>query len=689
MTALFWRFSCVCFMVVVIGCFGVVQAFDIAIYFDARSGPNWRMDNSDSLFCCCPGTTRQTVLSNIGANNEQQVFDWFRDMGVNYIVTYYPFGGDLQDLHARDLHGMKILNDSYPDTAFKYLEAQYRDVFVGDREDKYVNDDNSSWGPGAVGRYNDTLHVYVLQMQQSLATTMWRPQSELGAWTGWDRREARMSGNVYMPMHFRILCNLVPTDPPPPANRPIAEFCWIVKNTNGPGWWRYPAHVFRAGDFTTGPDSLDQIEFTIDPSPAGGNVFGLLNDDFSPTIPTESADRHSFDSGSLDETSSSHSYGGWAVPVRMSMYYEGDNQTFQIYEISVWDEGYHRLWVSADTTAFFSALRSAFSYQHDFTGDSLFAGWYFDEWIQPEQLKSFVKVNKIIAGTVTNTMFINGQPGYDNCSACYRNQLFEQMSQQSVSLNVHMDEFYIYGGARAYSPIIRYMYTDTSSEGPYFNPLGSHPADQTVLATQSLQAAIDERLWGEVPVADAYSLPINRDNVQHLSLLDQIAFVHEDPNRKFWAMIQGDDDDPNDSASCCWIIRQPTPNEVKLSAWLAVACNADGILWYPVKFAAGLLRWYPDMADQCGGLDNLANRPIDSVGTTDRYLAAKKVGNDIQYIAPILDGLEFVKTYASRAFETNYPNATYAATALDTLANVTWCANDRRAVQAIRSYALE
>ncbi|HEY3296163.1 MAG TPA: hypothetical protein VGL38_12060 [bacterium] len=472
------------------------------------------------------------------------------------------------------------------------------------------------------------------------------------------------------------------------------------RDTNGDGtidwhgWWQYPVQALTVDSFRNGPDSLDVINFTIDPHPGATGSYTLLDDQFNTT--ENDSDRHTFGGGSLDENSDRHYFnGGWGVPVRMCINYAGDNQTFQIYEVQVWDEGYHRLFSAPpDTISHYrNVIANAFRQQRGIYGDTVFAGWYYDEWpqgqtmIQTEPLKSFVKVNRILQDAGLPTLWTNGQAGWPGCNGCLRNELFQQMSDQSVSMPVHMDEFYLYGGGRSCDINFRDFYTNPESDCTYIVWSGC-PNDR-VQGTKSLQCTIDEHLWGDSIIMQTYPMPMNSGWAGlHLGLLDQIAFVREDPTRKFWAMIQGDDDDPNDS-TCegCWIIRQPTPNEVKLSAWLAVACDVDGILWYPVNFAAGLLRWNHPRADECGVSNNLAHT-TSSVDTASdgRYSAAKKAGNDILEVERTLESLEFVKTYASRAYETNYPNATYAATQPDTLSRFPSLPLQNRYVSQIQAF---
>ncbi|HEY3296164.1 MAG TPA: hypothetical protein VGL38_12065 [bacterium] len=220
MHRLIWRFSCVLLPVILLYCGHGAQAFDIAVYFDARSGVNYRCQVYDSSFCYWnEHVPRATAIGNIGPANEQQVFNWFSEMGVTHVIPYYPFADDFTADFWHNLHGIKILNSSYPAEAFKYLEAQNRDIIVRDANNQYVHSDN--WkSPVADSTCGDSL---VVQRRSALGDTMWQPQSDLGVWAGWNRREALLGWDVFMPMHFRITCNLVKNGNPP-GYQQIASF---------------------------------------------------------------------------------------------------------------------------------------------------------------------------------------------------------------------------------------------------------------------------------------------------------------------------------------------------------------------------------------------------------------------------------------------------------------------------------
>ena len=655
------RFALILLLLMLFGGIWELQAFDIAVYMDGRSGVNWRSQSSDSMMC--GQIARQTAIENI--DNQEALFQWLDSMRVTCLIPLYPFADDF-DYFAMCYSGpMKIYNYAWPVETYKYLEAQNRDFFPWDQSNRYVDDGNLSWkafvtkvarpvGP------NQT-DVQVLEANSSVADTMWRATSDLGIWQGWDRRDGPVHGKIYMPMHFRITCNLIPDSTDPPSEtQEIATFYWLVANdSDGNGqvdsWWRYPAHVMRTEDFQY-PTQLDEIEFEIDPTPDSAGTFCKVDTTFQDTLGF--ANNHAF------------TFGIWGAQVRMSIFYHGDNQAFQFYKFEAWDEGYHRLLVSADTSDWHDSIKVIFQNNYQTNKSKGLGGWYYDEWQQPEMVKPFVKVNRLMEEAGVPTMIVNGHYGYRNCDHCYRNLLFEEMEAQGVNLTVHMDEMYFLSGTHTCRHWTYMMWTDTLSDTTYIE---CDPTDcevkwglQLYHGRKSLQCSIDEYLFGSKPLYDNYDVC---DTYQwlyddNLSVVEQVAHVHEE-GKKFWAMVAGDDDWPDDSydPNQHSVIRMPTPNEVKLSAWLAVACDADGLLWYPVEMGSGLFDWSTPNVDwclvgneTCDNVSRLMCGDTASIVPTPRYYAAKEACTDIQQIAPILESMDFTRTYASRAYETNYPS---------------------------------
>lgn len=311
-------------------------AFDIAVYYDARSALNYRCQREDTMFC---GTiSRQDAIDNI--ENEGDVFNWWNEMGVTHAIVHYPFDDDLLTLNDRDHTDIKILNASYPGETRKYLEAQNRDIYVGNSTNNHPNYVSANcWGNVARGDTQLTIFsssINSLYIQSADTGTMWKPEADLGIWEGWDWHEAKISGKIFMPMHFRIVCNLIPVDNPP-GDQEIARFYWMVRysrdeNWDGvpefSGWIRYPAQVITVDSCGLDQFLPDTINFTIDPSPGEPARFQLLDSSFQ-EVPDSVYDRHAF--GAL-----------WGEPVRMWIEYQGDNQIFQVHRVQIWDEGYHQ-----------------------------------------------------------------------------------------------------------------------------------------------------------------------------------------------------------------------------------------------------------------------------------------------------------------------------------------------------------
>lgn len=299
-------------------------------------------------------------------------------------------------------------------------------------------------------------------------------------------------------------------------------------------------------------------------------------------------------------------------------------------------------------------------------------------------LRSLVKVNKILqTHNHLPTFFINGysEP----------NDFFSQLDGNGVEIPVWMNEFYFLGAATYCQPGPKqacgwptplHMWTSYSSDTTYYIyaedcndnlPCGQHRYE----GYKSLQCTIDGSIWEWDPIFELgnIQMPPGVDPLPHwFNLRPQVelrdlrrANGHDE---KFWALICGNEDAPNDTDGCC-PIRTPSPNEVKLMAWLAVACDVDGIMWYPWNFG-GLLEW---------------DTTSHMFQKTERYTAAKKACNEIKRVSENLEPLAFVKTYASRAFEHNYPYNGNAATQLDTLAtNCQWHGQNYRAMYGIAAW---
>jgi hypothetical protein len=471
-----------------------------------------------------------------------------------------------------------------------------------------------------------------------------------------------------MNMHFRLTCNLVPDDNPPDSQR-VATFFWMVKKVSNDyamepnwakGWWCYPGKTLCVRDFTNGSDSLDIFDFTINTHPGQGQTFTLLDSTFQVyTGPSHLDPIYTADSLRFRDTKE----------VRMCIYYWGGNQTFQVHKVEAWDEGYEHLIVHPDSSVD-STIVSSFSHQWSLAPGRM-VGWYYDEWQEYEQILPFVKVNQILQNQGLPTMFTNGWNGWIGRDSSdldlnprARNTMYEYADSLGVDFPVMMDEFYFTGGATSCISTTFKMNTSTSSDVPYLTwtttgcTTGATGDCHAIQGQKSLQCTLDQYMYGwsglyaNHPTLPEYTTSMMR---YKFGLLDQIAQVHAH-HQKFWSMVITKDDDLNDTEQDrpFNVHRAPTPNEIKLGAWLSVACGADGLIYYPVGNAGGLLDWNLTTAFDCdSGAFNLGNTQGHLV-RTDRSDAAAHVDSEIVRISPILDNLNFVKTYSSRAFEENY-----------------------------------
>jgi hypothetical protein len=513
-----------------------------------------------------------------------------------------------------------------------------------------------------------------------------------------------------MPLHFRIIADIAADTIS--GYDTVATFYWMVRNWMGSTssyWLRFPAMEIRhTSDINA--TAFDSIEF--EQFPMNMTFTTLDSASFDSTGTLDGADFFCDGGfpmqGTLDETNFPY-WGGF--PSTCMIQYHA-HHAFYLYKMEIWDGAYHDLFrAGTDTANTDNAIISVYHNERDasgFPGDPGLPGfhlrtWYYDE-IGPDKFLPYLKVNKLVQEAGAQAMYINGWAWCDDCTdenMRYYNNLFTQAHQAGVQIPVIMTEFYPYGGDSTNEPTFRTyfpigdMYTDSSSDALYQDLSGRHDDAsgnfrRYAHAKLSPQAQYDYRLWG-VPqwLVDSANMPST--SWQTLpGLVDQIRETHErEPLTKHWTIIQGGGCGPLiDKDIVHSVNRDPIPGEIKLQAWLSVAIDADGIMWYwgmptgPKNDSSdangrqrGLFEWVgPDFNSSIG------------VEKTPRYDAAAEVGPEIAKATRILDGLKFVKTYASRAFERNYPDSTFAATALDTLTDRHWCGDHVRAMKAIRSY---
>jgi hypothetical protein len=690
----------------------VGYSFDIAIYKDPLSYWNERIltcsrFDSNRTDSACFAYWR----SQYNPEQMASVYEWYRDMGVTKVMVIYPYADDFDKI-PQDSSDIKVLNWYMPGLrdmhGMKYVDSQFREVHVGDVDPQFWSFDNSFGSAARRTEYRPSPQVDqrpVVAIDSGSAAPLWLPTSFLGSFSGWDwYTEGWLDSSIYMPLHYRLTWAVDPNGPVDETTE-FADFYWIVqipeeRRTGDEVWWQFPRKSLTVEQPA---DTIDWIVSNFYEDARSG-YYHKLDANFTvlDSVPWyEVYSEPSNPPRPLDDIPWNQiAYG--QSDVRMKVQYRGTH-SFYLNRIEVFDEAYWRMFVSGDSVAYQDTLWKAFrdEYNHP-SGKS--GGWYYDEWNKwGEPLKSIVKVNKLLQTHGLPTFYINGYNSYgddlyvNGAPYQFRNEFMSLLHDESVHMSAHMDEFYPFGGDSGCTPDnagewpTKFMKTSTSSDSDYLTIGVSSDScaesDQNVQGcgscdwhpyegVQSLQCALNGYL-GPNDLRDyvaathstlcLYHCP---DGVQFTSPVEQVKFAH-DNGQQFWSLVQGGADWGNEhDPAYRFMLRDPTPNEVKLNAWLAVACDVDGIMWYPWDF---------------GGL-------IDVNGTTfernDRYWGAQDACTKIQRIASILEPLKFVKTYASRAFETDYPDSTYDATSRDILAiNCWWSSQPFRSVQSIASYA--
>jgi hypothetical protein len=128
------RFSCAILFLVLSTSFAAF-GFDIAIYKDPLSYFNgWFLNNCRDTFWT---GTRQGDSTDIfthyyNSGQMDDVYGWYRDMGINYVMGIYPYETNFYEIPTDTGMNIKVMNWYYPGQpgmqGEKYVDAQYRDV---------------------------------------------------------------------------------------------------------------------------------------------------------------------------------------------------------------------------------------------------------------------------------------------------------------------------------------------------------------------------------------------------------------------------------------------------------------------------------------------------------------------------------------------------------------------------------
>jgi hypothetical protein len=689
------------------GCsYTIVYGFDISGYNDPISIVRYfrysgqhsprlgDCDNNgqDSL----PTPADWTAWQNAIANNDQAL-QWWQEMGMtNLYVWYEP--SDYGRVNGMSMH---VMTDHWPDQMFKYVESKALFTHTAYTDWYEYCDSLKNWGTITSRVRADIsateINQRVLAVDPSAGPgPFWKPGGGFSSWGGWGAREARWRDNwqvndCVMPMHFKLTQKIEADGPNSLPTDTVAIFYWIVGITDydrklyggsalahtDVKYVRYPGIPIRLGDVGPDPRYFFSWSYSITPS-AGSGQFVALGDSFN--ILTLPADEWWLRDGP-------HMFGRAAKgpgsnPVAFQIDYTG-HHTYYLYSVEACDEGYYRLFRSgADTTTYQTLIASSFRNEAQASGGAL-KSWYIDE-PNPRMLESYAKVNQILQHNDAPPFFINGHE-HRNGNTGGTDSLYYYADSLGVKIPVKMEEFDIYGNWDHCNPlqnwgsITQFLHTTSATDTPYVhltidpNPCGTYEGVPNQFAGwMSLQATFDAHIWGEKGVLDrarndGTPIPASWDNRYDMDLLRQTKFVH-DHGSKSWALIAGGADHAT-TPDYVEQLRKPSGNEVKLSAWLAVACDVDGIMWYqgmsePLwnasdtllgNYAQGLMEWGLSASDDSPtAVGTFCNANSRFAFRTPRYYAAKKVCNDIHRIAPVLEPLRFVRTYASRAFGYNY-----------------------------------
>ena len=342
----------------------VGYSFEIAIYSDPLSA--WLGDYLDShRHYGYNGTWQAYIAPYYRTSQMDSVYEWYRDMGVTKVMVNY-IDPDNFDWIRNDSTHIKVMNWFYPgDSSMygeKYADAQFRDVQVGyDQQALPPNDPRGYWsyhdaiGNGATRTTYDPPSQQaesrpVLTDTTGLAGTLWRPTSELGAFSGWDwYTTGWLDSSIYMPMHFRLTWAVDPNDSVQVTTSTVfADFYWMVQAPNETidgvphtRWWQFP---YKSLTLDSLPDTTSWITSVFTDSALTG-TYHLLDENFA-VLDTAPPSLIHFGPAhpphSLDNIYLTGLAYGLGTQVRMAVQYQG-NHNFYLNRIEVYDEGAWRM----------------------------------------------------------------------------------------------------------------------------------------------------------------------------------------------------------------------------------------------------------------------------------------------------------------------------------------------------------
>ncbi len=175
------------------------HSFDIAIYKDPLSYRyEWLLTNCRKGFDVDRETDSTVIFSEPWYNPDMMdsVYNWYKEMGVNYVMVIYPYDADFIQIPVDTGMHIKVMNWYLPGTpgmqGSKYADAQYRDVFPG----VLWPNENGYWSlPTSIGENAERLasgppnfdisnRRPVVTIGPESADWLWLPTSELGYFSG-------------------------------------------------------------------------------------------------------------------------------------------------------------------------------------------------------------------------------------------------------------------------------------------------------------------------------------------------------------------------------------------------------------------------------------------------------------------------------------------------------------------------
>lgn len=581
-----------------------------------------------------PCTSRSLRRQHVDAAYDQML-DWCEAMQLTWICLEKPDSFAFQKLNQRAgrIKGFNV--KGVPAFADTYARAQGQSMIALQDIDWYYWD-RGRCIPGAavdtVSRAGEQVH----RIGPGNPDTLWRPEF-CGRWYGW--------GNSYMPLRFRITCGADINVGVVGEYPKLASIYWLVQDNVSESyedrsgtWTRYPALVIPADTllFPAGAQTLITIEAAIRPDT--GN-FRKLDNLFR----------------DIDSAGSSHRFPANSLRnARLFVAYEGGH-TFYLHKIEVMDERYWRLIYDANNESLLDSLGNAFRIEYQANQPS-HAGWFDDDsnhqFARP-RARVFMAMEDAGVPLMPISSF-NDQP----------QKFFQYLHEFGMRPQIQCNESYWFGADSTCRPHYATMspntclLTATASDSNYF------VVDSTAISCpscnfpryngiQSLQHALDAGIWGPKPFIVPRSQGTWTEKY-NIGLLRQTQIVHA-YGAEMWPFLLSGSFSNTDSEACDYAHpwRNPTPIEMRLQIWMAVACDVDGIMWYGLLENTltnqwglrGLFEWEPG--------NGFCNGPR-AIDTTERYTPAKDALEKVFRIWPTLEPLRFKRSYASSTFLHRY-----------------------------------